>query len=151
ILEQLEPLGLDIHLSKRSSAVTAVLKGAGPGPTVLLRGDMDALPIEERTGLEYAATGAAMHACGHDLHVAGLIGAAHLLSARRDAIRGSVIFMFQPGEELGIGALSMIEDGVLEASGEKPVAAYGIHVVPGEFGVFSTRPGTIMAGSLELN
>ncbi|MER2134091.1 MAG: M20 family metallopeptidase [Arthrobacter sp.] len=150
ILDALDGLGLEITTGKSLSSVTAVLRGGEDGPSVLLRGDMDALPVQELTDLEYASTNGAMHACGHDLHVAGLVGAARLLAAQQRDISGNVIFMFQPGEEGDGGAGLMIEEGVLEAAGEKPVAAYGIHVRPGPLGVFRTRPGTLMAGANEL-
>ena len=147
VLAELADLGLEITTGADLSSVTAVLRGAGDGPSVLLRGDMDALAIVEETGLEYASSNGAMHACGHDLHVAGLVGAARLLAARRESIAGSVVFMFQPGEEAGGGAPLMIRDGVLEASGARVEAAYGIHVGPGECGTFQLKPGTIMAGA----
>ena len=100
VLGALDGLPLDITLGRALSSVTAVLRGGQPGPTVLLRGDMDALPITERTGLDYAsAVTGVMHACGHDLHTAMLAGAARLLSARQRELPGNVIFMFQPGEE----------------------------------------------------
>ena len=150
ILDALDGLGLEITTGKSLSSVTAVLRGGEDGPSVLLRGDMDALPVEELTDLEYASTNGAMHACGHDLHVAGLVGAARLLAAQQRDISGNVIFMFQPGEEGDGGAGLMIEEGVLEAAGEKPVSAYGVHVRPGPLGVFRTRPGTLMAGANEL-
>ncbi|OLF05751.1 amidohydrolase [Actinophytocola xinjiangensis] len=150
VLDALAPLDLEITLGEGLSSVVAVLRGAHPGPVVLLRGDMDALPLREETGLPYASTNGAMHACGHDLHTAGLVGAAHLLAARRADLHGSVVFMFQPGEETGQGAALMIEEGVLDAAGRLPDAAYAVHVVPGERGVFSTRPGPLMAGALEL-
>lgn len=150
ILDALDGLGLEITTGKALSSVTAVLRGGEEGPSVLLRGDMDALPVQELTDLEYASTNGAMHACGHDLHVAGLVGAARLLAAQQRDISGNVIFMFQPGEEGDGGAGLMIEEGVLEAAGEKPVAAYGIHVRPGPLGVFRTKPGTLMAGANEL-
>lgn len=98
VLDALEGLPLEITTGTRTTSVVAVLRGGRPGPAVLLRGDMDALPIEETTGLEFASTNGTMHACGHDLHTAGLVGAARLLSERRDELHGSVIFMFQPGE-----------------------------------------------------
>ena len=151
IVEALDGLDLEVTLGHSVSSVVAVLRGARPGPTVLLRGDMDGLPVTEQTGLEYASTTGAMHACGHDLHMAGLVGAAHLLSARRDELAGSVVFMFQPGEEGPGGAKPMIEEGLLEVTGEKPVAAYGIHVFPGERGLFTYRPGTAMAGANYLH
>ncbi|MER2137001.1 MAG: M20 family metallopeptidase [Arthrobacter sp.] len=150
ILDALDGLGLEITTGKSLSSVTAVLRGGEEGPSVLLRGDMDALPVQELTDREYASTHGAMHACGHDLHVAGLVGAARLLAAQQRDLSGNVIFMFQPGEEGDGGAGLMIEEGVLEAAGEKPVAAYGIHVRPGPLGVFRTKPGTLMAGANEL-
>ncbi|WP_423446242.1 M20 family metallopeptidase [Kocuria sp. KSNUG] len=151
VVEALDGLDLEITLGRSVSSVVAVLRGARPGPTVLLRGDMDGLPVTEQTVLEYAATNGAMHACGHDLHMAGLVGAAQLLSARRDELAGNVVFMFQPGEEGPGGAKPMIEEGLLEVTGAKPVAAYGIHVFPGERGLFTYRPGTAMAGANYLH
>ncbi|KKI19676.1 MULTISPECIES: M20 metallopeptidase family protein [unclassified Leucobacter] len=150
VLGELDPLGLEVTLGERLTSIVAVLRGGRPGPTVLLRGDMDALPVVEQTGLDFASTNGRMHACGHDLHTAGLVGAARLLTAHRDRLAGDVVFMFQPGEEGYGGARIMIEEGLLEASGQKPVAAYGIHVAPGPFGTFVTRPGAIAAGSNEL-
>ena len=150
ILDALEPLGVEVALGAGLSSIAAVIRGAHPGPTVLLRADMDALPLTEETGLDYAATGERMHACGHDLHVAGLVGAAQLLAARRDELHGDVLLMFQPGEELGDGATRMLAEGLLDVTGSRPVAAFGIHVVPGEFGVFSTRAGALMAGAIEV-
>lgn len=151
VLDALAGLPLEITTGIRTTSVVAVLRGALPGPVVLLRGDMDALPIEEATGLEYAATNGAMHACGHDLHTAGLVGAARLLSAHRERLHGSVVFMFQPGEEGHGGAQIMLEEGVLDAAGERPAAAYAIHVAPGPRGVFATRPGAATAGSNQLH
>ncbi|MGX0886058.1 amidohydrolase [Kocuria rhizophila] len=147
IVDALDGLDLEITLGRSVSSVVAVLRGAKPGPTVLLRGDMDGLPVVEQTGLDYASTNGAMHACGHDLHMAGLVGAARLLSTRREELAGNVVFMFQPGEEGPGGAKPMIEEGLLEITGEKPVAAYGIHVFPGQRGLFSYRPSTAMAGA----
>src|SRR5699024_1156780 len=100
---------------------------------------------------DYASDREAMHACGHDMHVAGLVGAAHLINSRRHQLRGSVILMFQPGEEIGDGAIRMIDEGVLAQTGTSPIAAYGIHIVPGEYGIFSTRPGALMAGAIDLD
>ena len=133
VLDALAGLPLEISTGRALSSVTAVLRGGahsrGPGPVVLLRGDMDALPVTEETGLPYAsAVPGAMHACGHDLHTAMLAGAARLLSARQADLPGTVIFMFQPGEEGYAGARHMISEGVLDAAGERPVAAYGLHV-----------------------
>jgi len=150
VVAALEGLGLEITRGEGLDSVVAVLRGAHPGPSVLLRGDMDALPIQEQTDLDFRSETGTMHACGHDLHVAGLVGAARLLAARRDELHGDVVFMFQPGEELGNGAELMVQEGVLDATGTRVSAAYGLHVVPGPKGIFSTRPGPIMAGALEL-
>src|SRR5699024_6026988 len=144
VLAALADLGLEITTGQALTSVTAVLRGARPGPAVLLRADMDALPIDEPPGLEYAATNGAMHACGHDLHTAALVGAARLLAARRAQIAGSVIFMFQPGEEGYDGAGHMLAEGVLDAAGTRPVAAFALHNGPGEAGMFVTRPGPIL-------
>lgn len=151
VLEAIEGLGLEITLGKQLTSIVAVLRGAKPGPTVLLRGDMDALPVVEQSGLPFASQNSNMHACGHDLHTAGLVGAARLLTAHRDELAGNVIFMFQPGEEGQGGARLMIEEGMLETAGEKPIGAYAIHVAPGPRGVFMTKPGPIAAGSNELH
>lgn len=151
VLDALADCDLEITLGQSLTSVVAVLRGAHPGPTVLLRGDMDALPVVEQTGLEYAAENGNMHACGHDLHTAGLVGAAKLLSARRDELRGNVIFMFQPGEEGPGGAKPMLDEGLLEITGEKPVAAYGIHVAPGVSGVFNYQRTVAMAGANRLS
>src|SRR6202451_1858208 len=147
VLAALDGLPLEISTGRGVSSVTAVLRG-GPGPVVLLRGDMDALPVTEETRLPYASqVPGAMHACGHDLHTAMLAGAAKLLSARRAELPGTVIFMFQPGEEGYAGARQMILEGVLTAAGSPPVAAYGLHVTSNRLrcGLFSTRPGPMLA------
>jgi amidohydrolase len=153
VLDALGGLPLEISTGRELSSVTAVLRGGQPGPVVLLRGDMDALPVSEETGLPYAsAIPGAMHACGHDLHTAMLAGAARLLCARQPEIRGSVIFMFQPGEEGYAGARHMIGEGVLEAAGPRPVAAYGLHVTTNRLpcGKFSTRPGPMLAAADQI-
>ena len=150
VLAALEGLPLTITLGKQLSSVTAVLRGALPGPVVLLRADLDALPVQETSGLPYASRIAgAMHACGHDLHVAGLVGAVRLLCERRGTLAGSVVFMFQPGEEGGGGARVMVEEGVLDAAGSTPVAAYALHVGASQLpnGWVATRPGPIMAAA----
>jgi amidohydrolase len=116
VLGSLAPLDLELSLGRSSTSITAVLRGGSPGPAVLLRGDMDALPLKENTGLSFTSRGPAMHACGHDLHTAMLVGAAHLLHARRSELAGDVIFMFQPGEEGYNGAGHMIKEGVLTAA-----------------------------------
>ncbi|MEV6072393.1 M20 family metallopeptidase [Nocardia sp. NPDC052001] len=149
VLTALDGLGLEIGMGKSLSSVTAVLRGARPGPTVLLRGDMDALPVIERTGLDFAAQADRMHACGHDLHTAMLAGAAQLLSARADQLAGNVVFMFQPGEEGYDGAGKMLAEGVLDASGTRPVAAYALHVISQQLpaGVFAARRGPFLAAA----
>lgn len=147
VLDALSGLDLEITTGQGLSSVVAVLRGAQPGPTVLLRGDMDALPITEANDLEYRSQTDAMHACGHDLHTSGLVGAARLLAAHREQIAGSVIFMFQPGEEGYNGASVMLDEGVLDAAGQRPEAAYAIHVGTGDRGLFMTRPGPMLAGS----
>ncbi len=99
VLEALDGLGLEVRTGQRTTSVVARLRGARGGPTILLRGDMDALPMPEDTGLPFASqVDGAMHACGHDAHTAMLAGAARLLARRRDTLAGSVLFMFQPGE-----------------------------------------------------
>jgi amidohydrolase len=153
VLDALDGLPLEIGTGRALSSVTAVLRGGRPGPVVLLRGDMDALPVTEETGLPYAsAVPGTMHACGHDLHTAMLAGAARLLSARRADLPGTVIFMFQPGEEGYAGARYMIDEGVLDAAGERPVAAYGLHVTSNRLpcGMFSTRPGPLLAAADQI-
>ena len=151
ILAALEPLGLEVSTGEKLTSVTAVLRGGLPGPTVLLRADMDGLPVIEATGLDFAAPNGAMHACGHDLHMAGLVGAARLLTDRRAELAGTVVFMFQPGEESYAGGRIMIEEGVLDVAGERPVAAFAVHVdCSTELGLFVTRPGPIMASASGL-
>jgi amidohydrolase len=149
VLAGLDGLGLEVRTGQSLSSVTAVLRGARPGPTVLLRGDMDALPVAERTGLDFAAPAARMHACGHDLHTAMLTGAAQLLSSRADRLAGDVVFMFQPGEEGFDGAGKMIAEGVLDATGTRPVAAYALHVISQHLpaGVFAARSGPFLAAA----
>ena len=151
VLDELADLGLEITTGKSLSSVVAVLKGGRPGPAVLLRGDMDALPVAEDTGLDFASTNGNMHACGHDMHTAGLVGAARLLAAHREELPGSIVFMFQPAEEVEGGAEPMIAEGVLEAAGAPLVAAYGIHVEADERGKFTTKGGPLMAGFADLN
>lgn len=151
VLESLSGLPLEITLGRQLSSVTAVLRGtkpvSGDRRAILLRADMDALPVLEATGLSYASTNGAMHACGHDLHMTMLIGAARELSTRRDELAGDVIFMFQPGEESVDGASYMLDEGILDLAGVRPEAAYAIHVWAGmePYGTFTTKPGTTMA------
>jgi amidohydrolase len=146
VLEALAPLGLDVRTGSRTTSVVATLEGARPGRTMLLRADMDALPLQEDTGLPFASEVAgAMHACGHDSHVAMLVGAARLLAARRATLPGRVVFMFQPGEEGYHGARVMIEEGLLEGD-RRPDAAFGLHVgARHPAGVVATRSGPLLA------
>jgi hippurate hydrolase len=155
VLAWLDGLGYEVSTGSATTSVTAVLRGGGvvagaTAPVVLLRGDMDALPVQERTGLDYASeVDGVMHACGHDLHTAMLAGAATLLAERRDHLAGDVVLMFQPGEEGFDGAGVMIREGVLDAAGRRADAAYGLHVAsalaPG--GTFMSREGAIMSAS----
>ncbi|SDQ13617.1 M20 family metallopeptidase [Microbacterium sp. cf332] len=148
IVEALDGLGLEISTGRQLTSVTAVLRGGEPGPVVLLRADMDALPVVETTRLPFASPDVAMHACGHDLHMAGLVGAARLLAARREELAGTVVFMFQPGEEGYAGGRMMLDEGVLDAAGERPVAAYAVHVdCTTAGGTAVTRAGAIMASA----
>lgn len=155
VLEALDGLPYEVSTGEDTTSVTAVLRGTAPSsasqkPVVLLRGDMDALPVQEQTGVPYASRiDGAMHACGHDLHTAMLAGAARILADRRDELAGDVVLMFQPGEEGFDGAGVMIREGVLEAAGRRPDAAYGIHVVSSLLpnGLFASRPGTLMSAS----
>ena len=149
VLHALEGFGLEVTTGRGLSSVTAVLRGGRPGPTVLLRADMDALPVHEETGLPFASEhGGAMHACGHDAHMAMLAGAARLLADRRDGIAGNVVFMFQPGEESFGGAQQMLAEGVLDAAGEPASAAFALHVFPTDgSGCAHTRGGPLMGSS----
>jgi len=146
ILEALKGLPLELRTGPSTSGIIAVLKGPENGRRVLLRGDMDALPLTEDTGLEFSSTiHGAMHACGHDTHVAMLVGAAKMLCERRDQLAGTVMFMFQPGEEGHHGARFMLADGLLDPL---PDAAFALHIFPNApRGVFSSRPGPLMASS----
>ncbi len=154
IVAALDGLGLEVSTGKSLTSVTAVLRGANSEKTVLLRADMDALPVTELTDVAFKSQiDGAMHACGHDLHVSMLIGAAKLLSMNKAKLNGDVVFMFQPGEEGFDGAGHMIQEGVLTASGRKADATYGIHVMSSAIpaGTFTTKGGTMMASSDELH
>ncbi|WP_340588295.1 M20 family metallopeptidase [Erythrobacter alti] len=133
------------------TGAVAVLKGARAGPSALLRGDMDALPMDEHTGLEFASTiPGRMHACGHDAHTAMLAGAARILAARADDLAGEVRFMFQPGEEGYHGARFMLDDGLLGGTADYPLpdAAFALHVWPNApHGRIEGRVGAMMASA----
>lgn len=138
----------EVFRSERTSGAALLIRGEQPGPTVLLRTDTDALAVHEDTGLEFASTNGFMHACGHDLHMAMAIGASHLLHTHRDRLKGNVVVWFQPGEEGHGGADVMLEEGLHLVSGDKPIAAYGIHVFSSyPLGIFGSRPGPLMASA----
>ncbi|MDH3683986.1 MAG: M20 family metallopeptidase, partial [Acidimicrobiia bacterium] len=150
VLGALSELDLVVRTGSGVSSVVATMVGDAEGPTLLLRADMDALPMPEDTGLEFASTIAGvMHACGHDAHVAMLYGAARLLHRRRPDLRGTVKFLFQPGEEGLHGARHCIADGVLEDPAVD--AAFALHITPNlASGRLATRPGPFMAAADEI-
>lgn len=158
VLAALEGLPLDISLHETTSGIAATLTGSKPGPTILLRGDMDALPMPEDTDLDFQSKVAnTMHACGHDTHTAMLVGAAQMLASRRDELAGRVLFMFQPGEEGHHGARYMLDEGLLNvaplADGTpSPVTgAFALHITSSmPAGMVGTRGGAIMASSDHL-
>src|SRR4051812_45921671 len=162
VLAALDGLPLEVTTGTTTTSLTAVLRGGANGsqhdgnvadgdrPVVLLRGDMDALPVAEEVDVPFRSTvPGIMHACGHDLHTAMLAGAARVLAARRDQLAGDVVFMFQPGEEGFDGARYMLEEGVLDAAGTRPAAAYALHVMSNltPRGTVASRPGPLMAAS----
>lgn len=159
VLAALEGLPLGITLHETTSGIVAALEGSKPGPTVLLRGDMDALPMPEDTDVDFSSrVDNVMHACGHDTHTAMLAGAAHLLSSHRDDIHGRVLFMFQPGEEGHRGAVFMLEEGLLnvgplsDGTPSEITGAFAIHTTSSlPTGFISTRGGPIMASSDTLS
>lgn len=156
--EQLRAAGYDVTTKVGKTGVVGLLRN-GDGPTVMLRADMDALPIEEMTGLPYASkvkatnregkTVPVMHACGHDMHVAWLVGATTLLAEARDAWRGTLLAVFQPAEETAEGARAMIDDGLLNRF-PKPDVVLGQHVMVGPAGNIGGRGGTITSAADSL-
>ena len=150
IVAELERMGLAPRVGRAISSVTAVIEGARPGPTIILRADMDGLPLQEETGLEFSSEiPGAMHACGHDTHMAMLLGGARLLASRREELAGRVLLMFQPGEEGFYGARAMLEEGLLDLpAGEEANAAFGIHILA-KFasGTVNHRAGAQMAAA----
>lgn len=155
VAEHLDGLGLDVRTGIYGHGVLATLDGGKPGPTLLLRGDMDALPIQEETGLDHASEKeSVMHACGHDVHTSALLGAALILAQHREDVHGQVRFCFQPHEErLPGGARGMIEEGVLDAQNGTPgpEVVYGQHVKPGlPAGTIGVRSGWAMASADEI-
>src|SRR3954452_8587444 len=158
--ERLAAAGYEVTTEVGGTGVVGLLAN-GDGPTVMLRADMDALPVREATGLPYASTATAtdpagievpvMHACGHDMHVTWLAGATALLGGARDAWHGTVLAVFQPAEETAQGAQAMIDDGLFDRF-PKPDVILGQHVMPGPAGAIRYRPGTTQAAadSLEI-
>jgi len=141
----LRDLGLEVREGVGKTGVVGVLRGAAPGRTLMLRADMDALPIQERSQTPYRSTNpGVMHACGHDGHMAILLGAARVLAGMKGRLRGQVKFVFQPAEEGAGGARVMIEDGVLENPGVD--AVFGLHLVTAlPCGTLGWGKGLIMA------
>jgi amidohydrolase len=151
VLESLSEIDLKAHTGRTLSSVVATIEGKRPGPTVLLRADMDALEMPEDTGLEFASeVSGRMHACGHDAHVAMLVGAARLLQRHQGELAGRVVLMFQPGEEGHDGAKAMLEEGLLDKHG--PVdRAFAIHITPIlPSGWVACRPGPALASADEF-
>ncbi|HVZ99428.1 MAG TPA: amidohydrolase [Caulobacterales bacterium] len=163
IAAELRRLGMEVRTGVARTGVVGVLRGGQPGPVIALRSEMDALPVEEATGLSFAshvtaeyngATVHVAHACGHDMHIAMLLGAANVLAGMRDRLPGTIVFIFQPAEEgppqgeRG-GADVMIEQGAL--ANPAPSAIFGLHVVPGMPGTIFYRPGGFMAGADEIH
>ncbi|MFE0965316.1 amidohydrolase [Streptomyces fungicidicus] len=156
--DALRDLGYDVTEGVGGTGVIGVLAN-GDGPVVMARADMDALPVRERTGLPYASTATVtgedgdeqpvMHACGHDVHVACLIGCARLLAGRRDAWRGTFVALFQPSEEQGNGAEAMIDDGLTTKS-PRPDVVLAQHVLPYPAGYVGTRPGSFLSAADSL-
>lgn len=147
VARRLEALGFEVHTGIGRTGVVGVLRGARPGKTIMLRADMDALPLEEENDVPYRShTPGTMHACGHDGHVAILLGAARVVMSRRDEVAGTVCFLFQPAEEGKGGARAMVEDGVLERFGIE--RAYGLHLASAHpVGQVGFREGPFYASS----
>jgi amidohydrolase len=144
VIDRLNALGLDDVRSINKTGVTALVRGARPGPTICWRADMDGLPLDELTGLPFASQNGAMHACGHDGHVAIALGLAAALSKGRDSLAGSVRFAFQPAEERIGGAQNMIDEGVLEGVDR----VFGLHIAAdAPIGEVRVTPGAIMAAA----
>ncbi len=147
VAERLKALGYEVRTGLGQTGVIGILRTKRPGKTVLLRADMDCLPIDERSGVEFASTSPGkMHACGHDAHTAILLGAAQMIMERRDLVHGTIVLCFQPAEEGKGGARAMIEDGVLDDPHVDRV--YGLHLSSlYPTGQVLVRPGPVMASS----
>jgi amidohydrolase len=149
VAAELRALGLEPRLGSAVTSVVAVIEGGLPGPTVLLRADMDGLPLSEDTGLPFASeVPGRMHACGHDTHMTMLVGGARLLLERRARLRGRVLLMFQPGEEGFFGAREMLDEGLLATVAPEPSGAFALHIGTNYVsGTISGRPGPMMAAA----
>jgi amidohydrolase len=147
VADRLRRLGYEVRTKVGETGVVGILRSKRPGRTILLRADMDALPIREETGLPFASADVGkMHACGHDGHVAILLGAAQIIMERQDELAGTIVVCFQPAEEGKGGAKAMIRDGVLEDPHVDRV--YGLHLLSqAPSGVIRVRPGPVMASS----
>jgi amidohydrolase len=155
IIEHLSALGIETLTGLGGTGVVGVVRN-GAGQTVMLRADMDALPVLEETGLDYASAARGndpdggdvpiMHACGHDMHVACLLGATRILVGNTNAWSGTLVVVFQPGEELGRGAAAMIDDGLFDRV-PVPAVVLGQHVAPAPVGMLGAHPGPAFAGS----
>ncbi|NWF70119.1 MAG: amidohydrolase [Chloroflexi bacterium] len=150
VAQHLTDLGLEVQRGVGQTGVVAMLEGERSGPTVLVRADMDALPIHEDTGLEFASgTAGKMHACGHDGHTAIALGVAKLLAGQRQQLAGRIKFVFQPAEEIARGAKAMVADGVL--ANPRPDVSLGLHLwntLP--LGQIAAAEGPVMAGSSDF-
>lgn len=153
VLASISELPVEIWRSPTISSAVVRITGGKPGPTVVLRADLDALALEENTGLDFASeVPGRMHACGHDLHAAIGVGAIHLLATHRDELAGEVLFFFQPGEEGERGADVMLDEGALERASGPIVGAYALHVSTAwRSGLLTTRPGPFMASASTLD
>jgi hippurate hydrolase len=154
VADRLTAAGFDVHSGVGGTGVVGVID-RGDGPTVLLRADMDALPLRETTGLPYASTVTVetdgqqvpvMHACGHDMHVAALVGAADLLAGGKDGWRGTLVVVFQPAEETGDGARGMLEDGLAKLI-PTPDVAFAQHILPAPAGLVGTHGGPVLSAA----
>jgi hippurate hydrolase len=155
VTSRLRAAGFEVHTDIGGHGVAGLLRN-GSGPVVAVRGDMDGLPVEEKTNLDYASRARArnakgetvpvMHACGHDVHTACLVGAAELLARHRDDWSGTLLVVGQPAEELISGARAMVNDGLYERTA-MPDVLLGQHVMPGPAGVLLHRAGAVMAGA----
>ncbi|WP_329554114.1 amidohydrolase [Streptomyces sp. NBC_00696] len=150
LVERFAEAGFDTFEGIGGTGVAGVLRN-GDGPTVLLRADMDALPVPEETGLSYASSvDGVMHACGHDMHVTWLAGAAGALAAGRDAWSGTLVLVGQPAEETGVGAAAMVADGLYERV-PRPDVLLGQHAAPGPAGFYPHSPGLIMSATTDID